>query len=184
MSFKIGDKVQWTGHAGGYSRQHVGTVVGIIQRRERLDEVLVTLPGLRETRLISENELPKGFRNGRYPSPRPGESYLVKVGNRTRLYWPHASKLQLALTPEAVNAAMDALTEVRPVLDSFTDPIPDSEAAATFRANACRMINEGDEYLVAALRRKDGAMRVSGNVTRSAGLEMLRMLLDRVMDVG
>jgi hypothetical protein len=183
MSFKIGDKVQWTGHAGGYSRQHVGTVVGIIQRNQYLEDVVVTLPGSALLRRIYREEFPKGFLSGHYPSPRPGESYLVKVGNRKRLYWPHASKLRLVLTPEAVNAAVDALTEVQPVLDPFTDPFPGDDNMEGFRAALAQLIAGSDEFMVAAYRREDGALRVSGHVTPTVGLVMVQRLLEKVTDL-
>lgn len=78
--FKVGDRVTWRSQAGGVAKTKVGTVAYVVPPRRRLrDEVLML------------RELPKGY----YGSTRGHESYLVRIGKRTRLNWPVVSRLSL-----------------------------------------------------------------------------------------
>jgi hypothetical protein len=74
---KRGDIVTWTSQAAGASKAKTGEIVEVVAAGARP-------PG-------------KGW-----GWARDHESYLVRVpvGKRTRLYWPRASRLELAVGPE------------------------------------------------------------------------------------
>lgn len=75
-SFKVGETVQWTSQAQGYSKSKEGVVVAIVPAGERPD---------REAFL----DLYKGAGCG---FGRDHESYVVRVKNKH--YWPRVSALQ------------------------------------------------------------------------------------------
>lgn len=74
MSFKIGDKVSWTSQSAGITRVKHGEVIHIVPPGERPPSMVGT--GI----------------------ARKHESYVVRAiadngSGRSRLYWPHVSKL-------------------------------------------------------------------------------------------
>lgn len=69
-----GDRVKWTSQSGGYVKEKEGHVVAVVPSQTR-----------------AERCLPEGFfcnsKSG-YGQSRDHESYLVRVGNSKKLYWP------------------------------------------------------------------------------------------------
>jgi len=76
----VGDKVQWTSQSHGYHTTKIGTIMAIVSAGSRV-----------------MNCVPAGYCFRGIPpySPRNHESYLVQVGNSTRLYWPRVKNLTL-----------------------------------------------------------------------------------------
>lgn len=74
--FKIGDEVEWSTQANGYTRTKRGEVVAVVEAfHVPLREHKIDRPGL----------------------SREHESYIVRVrGQRTRNYWPRVSGLRKA----------------------------------------------------------------------------------------
>lgn len=78
--FTVGDAVQWTSQAGGYTKTKSGIIVAVVPAKES-----------------ALNRIPEGFIK---PAPqtvggyRDHESYLVQVGRQRRLYWPRVANLE------------------------------------------------------------------------------------------
>lgn len=79
--FAVGDKVQWTSQAGGYTKTKTGTVMVVVPAQTSPHEV--HLP-----------EVPCTLTKGIGMSTRLHESYLVHVQGRRELYWPVVSLLR------------------------------------------------------------------------------------------
>lgn len=87
---KLGDVVVWTSQAGGHSKTKEGTIVAVV-------------PPNGDPR----DYIPDGLKLDGPGYPRNTESYLIRVRNLTKLYWPFVGNLRPAgPTPEqAVVAA-------------------------------------------------------------------------------
>lgn len=72
--FKIGDRVEWTSQAGGWTRTKIGTVETVVP------------PGC---------IVPKCSKNPNPGACRDHESYLVRV-QKKGLYWPRVAALRPA----------------------------------------------------------------------------------------
>lgn len=75
---KIGDTVEWTSQAGGYSKTKRGVIVAVV-RANQSPMCVGTFRGLDVSGM-----------------PRPHESYIVRTGPRGGFYWPRVSQLRLA----------------------------------------------------------------------------------------
>jgi hypothetical protein len=76
---QVNTKVVWTSQSSGYRKTKVGIIVAVVP------------PGVDPTTCI-----PPGYRmlNKEPGAPRKIESYLVRVGNSRKLYWPLVNKLK------------------------------------------------------------------------------------------
>jgi hypothetical protein len=84
---KVGDHVEWTSQAGGYTKKKRGVIVAVV-------------PAHADVR----KHLPEGKTVDSGSLFRPQESYLVEVDGSNYLYWPRAKYLRQpdALTPKEV----------------------------------------------------------------------------------
>jgi len=77
----LGQTVEWTSQAGGWTKTKRGTIVAIVPAGRKPSECLYG----------------DHYRVDAYGSlGRNHESYLVQVGSSRRLYWPLVAKLQVA----------------------------------------------------------------------------------------
>lgn len=81
LKFKVGDLVTWTSQSQGSTTTKTGRVFAVVPAD--------TLPQLYLCGFT-------GRSGGGFGCPRDHESYLVKVGNSRRLYWPLVKKLKKA----------------------------------------------------------------------------------------
>jgi hypothetical protein len=81
MTFSVGDLVTWDSQSAGYLKKKSGIVVAVVPPRQRVNDcipcgfVLKSVPGM----------------------PRQHESYLIRIGRSTRLYWPRVALLNKAV---------------------------------------------------------------------------------------
>lgn len=75
--FQIGDEVEWESSSGGYAKFKRGIVVAVVPANA-----------------FPHKHCPPQFKLINPGGPRPVESYLVRVGSRSKLYWPRVRQLQ------------------------------------------------------------------------------------------
>lgn len=82
--FKLGDPVTWTSQAAGFEKTKTGTIVAVV-------------PPMGNPRHL----VPEGMSLDASGLHREHESYLVRVGNSKRLYWPVVKRLAKAAKGKA-----------------------------------------------------------------------------------
>lgn len=83
MNFKVGDVVAWESQSLGYVTQKTGTVVAVVS------------PGREAVDCLPDGTKPRGTCG--FGMPRQHESYLVRVGESCRIYWPVVKRLKRAI---------------------------------------------------------------------------------------
>lgn len=93
MGFAIGDQVEWTSQAGGYTKTKQGTVLAVVPKDADPQEVLATI-GMRLTDFRTKSW-------GSALGSRPQESYLITIPSASghgmpMIFWPLSKNLKKA----------------------------------------------------------------------------------------
>lgn len=79
VQFAVNDKVKWASQAGSYEKTKKGVIVQIVPA------------GIHPQVLVDHACLPRGIMGN---NPRKHESYLVRVDQQPRCYWPRTCYLK------------------------------------------------------------------------------------------
>ena len=102
MSYKVGDKVQWTSQAQGRSKQKKGIVAEVVSGDAR----------------PSKSRFPQLYKGCGVGFARGHESYVILVGHKP--YWPRVSQLSPTGTKDVAEAyRRAAFKSVGPLLNKL-----------------------------------------------------------------